>query len=276
MLDRKKKLTPKERRAIEAPLTARQRRFVEEILLDPNATQAAIKAGYSLRNSRFIASQLLERPAVRRAIDAAKSERSQRVQIDADWVLKRLHSEAEADLADIFDKETGALLPAHTWPAVWRKGLVQGIDVFEERDADGNVIGHTRKVRLSDRVRRLELIGKHVRVNAFQEIIKHKGLDGLADRLARMKSRKLRIAAGVIIDADMPDEPSILEDRPRFPEAEASSVEGVPPSAGGVTVAESDGSESCDAPSSPAHPAGHTPGEAPAAPNHQTPFKLKG
>lgn len=277
MPDRKKKLTPKERRAVEAPLTARQRRFVDEILLDPNATQAAAKAGYSAKNARKIANQLLERPAVRRAIDAARGERSQRTRVDAEYVLKRLYDEAEADLADLYDKETDALLPAHQWPPVWRRGLVQGIDVVEEKDSDGNVIGIVRKVRLSDRIRRLELIGKHVRVNAFQEVIEHKGLDGLADRLARAKGRKLRIAAGVVIDADISDEPSVLEDRLRFPEADQPpSAVVTPPSAGGVISTDHTSGEGRAAPSSPAQPAGHSSGEALAAPNHQTPFKLKG
>jgi phage terminase small subunit len=46
-----------------------------------------------------------------------------------------------------------------------------------------------KKIKLSDRVRRLELIGKHVRVNAFQEQVVVSDLGGLADRLTRAKQR---------------------------------------------------------------------------------------
>lgn len=173
-----------------AELTPKQRLFVAEYLKDLNATQAAIRAGYSERTANKIGPELLGKTSIKQAIDAAQEKREEETQIDANYVLKRLHDENEADLADLYDEETGALLPIHKWPLIWRKGLVQGVDTLEERDHEGNVIGFTRKVKISDRIKRTELIGKHVRVNAFQDIIEHKGLEGLSDRLARAKSRK--------------------------------------------------------------------------------------
>ncbi|MET3843464.1 hypothetical protein [Bradyrhizobium sp. OAE829] len=53
------------------------------------------------------------------------------------------------------------------------------------RRKDRVQIGETRKLRLSDRMRRLELIGKHIRFKAFEETVNVKGLDTLADRLER-------------------------------------------------------------------------------------------
>lgn len=97
--------------------------------------------------------------------------------IDARWLLKRLVNEADADMADLMDKETGALKPIHEWPMVWRTGLVAGVEV-NEITGDGpdgvKAVGRVQKVRLSERIKRLELIGKHVEVGAFNETINHK------------------------------------------------------------------------------------------------------
>ena len=71
-------------------LTPKQQRFVEEYLIDMNATQAAIRAGYSARNADKIASQLLGKTRVAEAIAAAKAERSSRVAVSADYVLSNL------------------------------------------------------------------------------------------------------------------------------------------------------------------------------------------
>ncbi|CAN7619658.1 terminase small subunit [Agrobacterium tumefaciens] len=176
-------------------LTKKQRRFVEEYLIDLNGAQAAIRAGYSRRNANDQAAQLLAKPAIRDAIASAMQSRSQRTQIDADWVLQRLATEAEADLADLYDDDNN-LLPVEEWPLIWRQGLVTGVDIevlFEGQGEDRKEVGRVKKIRMSDRIRRLELIGKHVRVNAFQETINVKGFDGLADRLERARKRRDRI-----------------------------------------------------------------------------------
>ena len=174
-------------------LTEKQRRFVEAYLLDPNATQAAIAAGYSAKTARAVGAENLTKPDIRELIDAARQKREEETQIDAAWVLKRLGLEAEADIADLYDEKTNTLKPIHEWPLIWRQGLVAGVEInelFEGHGEDRIQIGYVSKIKLSDRIKRLELIGKHVRVNAFQEVVQHKGLEGLADRLARAKKRK--------------------------------------------------------------------------------------
>jgi phage terminase small subunit len=148
-------------------LTAKQQQFVAEYLIDLNATQAAIRAGYSVKTANRIGPELLTKPDVAAAVSAAQQERSVRTKIDADWVLTRLAEEAEADIADLYN-EDGSLRPVHEWPLVWRKGLVAGIDVEEIRD-EGAVVGVVRKLKLSDRLKRIELIGKHVDVQAFRD-----------------------------------------------------------------------------------------------------------
>lgn len=164
-------------------LTPLQARFVEEYLLDLNATQAIKRAGSKAKDLSVAGAEFLANPKVSAAIDAAKLARSKETQIDANWVLKRLAAEAEADVADLYD-EDGRLLPMKDWPKIWRQGLVAGVKTHVSEDGVAII-----DVKLSDRIRRLELIGKHVKVNAFQEVVQHKGLEGLADRLARAKKR---------------------------------------------------------------------------------------
>lgn len=155
-------------------MTPKQQRFVEEYLIDLNATQAAIRAGYSAATAMEQGYQLLQNSSVAEAITALKAKRSEKTGIDAAWLLTRLAKEADADLNDIYDEE-GGLKPIADWPVIWRQGLVGGIKTIEERDDDGKVTGIIREVKLSDRVKRLELIGKHVDVQAFKDRVEHSG-----------------------------------------------------------------------------------------------------
>ena len=79
-------------------LTPKQALFVEEYLVDKNATRAAKAAGYSERTAYKIGSENLAKPAVRAAIDAALQGQAKRTQITADKVLRnieRLATKAE-------------------------------------------------------------------------------------------------------------------------------------------------------------------------------------
>lgn len=164
-------------------LTPKQQRFVDEYLVDLCASAAYKRAGYAARgNSAEVnAARLLRHAQVQAAINAAQVDRSQRTKIDADWVLRRLTDEAEADVSDLYD-EHGDLKPVHQWPPIWRKGLVAGIETVREKvgeDEDGKPLFATvRKIKLSDRGRRIELLGKHVYVSAFREKIDHTSSDG--------------------------------------------------------------------------------------------------
>jgi phage terminase small subunit len=181
-------------------LTPKQSRFVDEYLLDLNATQAAVRAGYSARTANEQGPRLLAHPEIKAAIDAAKVQRCERTEVNADWMLRRLVDEAEADLADLYD-ECGDLKPIDAWPEIWRQGLVAGVEIdalFEGSGEERRQVGHVKKIKLSDRVRRLELIGKHVRVNAFQERVEFSVLEGLGERIDRAKARA---AAQPVIEA---------------------------------------------------------------------------
>lgn len=163
-----------------ADLTAKQQRFVEEYLVDLNATQASIRAGYSQDAAAAIGWENLRKPEIAQAIEAAQKARSERTKIDADWVLQRLALEAQADLADLYNPN-GSLKPISEWPLVWRQGLVAGIETQQEyvnTDEGKQPDGIVHKVKLSDRIRRIELLGKHIAVGAFAERHEHTGKDG--------------------------------------------------------------------------------------------------
>jgi len=176
-------------------LTPRQHRFVEEYLVDLNGTQAAIRAGYARSGARTEGARLLTNADVQAAVDIAKTDRAKRIGIDAAWVLARLRDEVEADLADIYS-EANELLPIAEWPLIWRTGLIVGLET-EESVVDGVSCGIVRKVKQSDRTKRLELIGRHVGVQAFKDVVDVSVTNGLADRVERAKARGILAAAAV-------------------------------------------------------------------------------
>lgn len=79
-------------------LTAKQRRFVEEYLVDLNATQAAIRAGYSEKTARQAGAENLSKPVIAEAIQEAQKARSERTEVTQDRVIAEL---AKIGFADI-------------------------------------------------------------------------------------------------------------------------------------------------------------------------------
>jgi phage terminase small subunit len=144
-------------------LTPQQELFVAEYLKDLNATQAAIRAGYGEAGAHVRANELRKNPLVAAQIDAALAARNERVQIDADFVLRELFKLASCDLAAAFD-EFGNLRNIHDIPPDVRKAIsgVEVEDLFAGRGPDREQIGVTRKVKFWDKTRALEMLGRHL------------------------------------------------------------------------------------------------------------------
>lgn len=143
-------------------LTNKQRRFVEEYLVDLNATQAAIRAGYSERRASEIGYQNLRKPEIAAAVEAAMQARASRTEIDADYVLRRMVEIDQMDVLDIMSDDM-QLKPVSQWPKVWRQYL-SGFDLaemFEGRGDDREMVGLLKKVKWPDKVKNLELLGRH-------------------------------------------------------------------------------------------------------------------
>lgn len=79
------------------PLTPKQQAFVDEYLVDMNATQAAIRAKYSAKTAGQIGEKLLKKAEIAAAIEEARKDRSARTQITQDMVLNRWWEIATAD-----------------------------------------------------------------------------------------------------------------------------------------------------------------------------------
>lgn len=89
-------------------MTPKQTRFVQEYLIDLNATQAAIRAGYSEKTAGQIGEQNLKKLEVAQAVKAAMDVRAQKTEITAERVLEELWAIATADPNDIIQFRRGA------------------------------------------------------------------------------------------------------------------------------------------------------------------------
>ena len=82
-------------------MTKKQKRFIEEYLIDLNATQAAIRAGYSPKTAKDIGCENLAKPNISDAIDKAMAERSRRTGINQDRILLELARIGLAKITDV-------------------------------------------------------------------------------------------------------------------------------------------------------------------------------
>lgn len=71
-------------------LTPKQKRFIDEYLIDLNATRAAIRAGYSEETAKEIGYENLTKPHIQEAIQQAQNKRSERCCITQDDVIAKL------------------------------------------------------------------------------------------------------------------------------------------------------------------------------------------
>lgn len=173
-------------------LTPKQQRFVLEYLGDEkqNATQAAIRAGYAMKGAKDRAWQLMKQPEIAAAIKAAMTERMDRLKVNSDYVLQRLVEIDQLDVLDILEDDM-SFKPLSKWPKAWRQYLV-GFDIaemFEGQGDDRSMVGLMKKIKWPDKVKNLELLGKHVNVNAFREQVAVDVTHTLSERMAKARER---------------------------------------------------------------------------------------
>lgn len=171
-------------------LTAKKRLFAKEYLVDLNATQAAIRAGYSAKTAASQGERLLRDVDVQALINAGMTARSERTQINADYVLNRLVEIDQLDVLDIL-RDDMSFKPLSEWPKGWRQYLV-GFDIaemFEGQGEDRSMVGLMKKIKWPDKVKNLELLGKHVAVSAFREQVEVNVTHTLSERMAKARER---------------------------------------------------------------------------------------
>lgn len=178
-------------------LTPKQTRFVQEYLLDLNATQAAIRAGYSVKTAHSQGERLLRHVEVAAAIAEAKKARAERTEVDADYVLKRMIEIDQMDVLDIMDDDM-AIKPVSEWPKVWRQYL-SGFDLAEMFEGAGDkrqIAGMLKKIKWPDKVKNLELLGRHF--GMFKDKVEHTGPNGGPVQAVTMTPEQFReIAKGM-------------------------------------------------------------------------------
>lgn len=147
-------------------LTPLQERFCQEYLIDQNGKQAAIRAGYAGGQSAEVnASKLLRITKVRHRLEELREKQTERLELSADMVLKALLDIAKADLADAYDDE-GGMLSVKQMPKKFRNALAGAEETLTQN-------GLSRKIKLNDRIKALELLGRHLKL--FTDKVEHSG-----------------------------------------------------------------------------------------------------
>lgn len=164
-----------------AKLTEKQQRFVDEYLIDLNATQAAIRAGYSVDTAKEIGYENLTKPHIQKVIAERMAERSKRTGINQDRVVLELARIAFVKMTDLVDSH-GRIKDNATDDDL---ACIESVKYKQSESETGSSV--EREVKISPKLKALELLGKHlgmwndkIDVNITQPIV-ITGEDALED-----------------------------------------------------------------------------------------------
>lgn len=139
-----------------AKLTEKQQRFVDEYLIDLNATQAAIRAGYSVKTANEQGSQNLAKLSIQQAIAERMAERSKRTGINQDRVVLELAKIALVKMTDIVDSQGRIKSDASPDDLA----CIESVKYKESESDTGSSV--EREVKIASKLKALELLGKHL------------------------------------------------------------------------------------------------------------------
>lgn len=134
-------------------MTKKQKLFVDEYLIDLNATQAAIRAGYSPDTAGSIGGENLKKPEISAAIAKAMAERSRRTGINQDRILQEIAKLALVNIDDVVNLETGKIKES---AAKEDLACIQSIKIKPTE------FGTEREIKFYDKKGSLEMAGKHL------------------------------------------------------------------------------------------------------------------
>ena len=151
-------------------LRPKQQRFVEEYLVDLNATQAALRAGYSPKSAGRIGREQVVNPPVAAAIQEAQAARSQRTAITADRVLLELAAVAFSDLRQLatWGPEGVVLTASDTLSAPAARAVQEVLSTTKTRTCvttEGQTtetVEVQTRLKLHNKLQALEALGKHL------------------------------------------------------------------------------------------------------------------
>ncbi|RSO56368.1 terminase small subunit [Acinetobacter lactucae] len=146
-------------------LRGKQQRFVDEYLIDRNATQAAIRAGYSAKTATVIGAENLTKPNIQKAIEIGEAELAERTKITQDKVMKELEKIGFSNMLDYItitnegDPVTDFSKLTRDQAAAISEIVVE--EYTEGRGDDARNVKRT-KFKLSDKRSALVDMGKHL------------------------------------------------------------------------------------------------------------------
>ena len=164
-------------------LAPKHARFVEEYLVDLNATQAAIRAGYSAKNADVVGPRLLGNVGVAAAITAGQAKRSERMEITADMLVRELWIIGHSDIKDYLTIDEGGSIIAKMFEEM-PDGASRALEMIEENrtikeSADGkdsNIVNSKIRFKMHSKLGAIELIAKLL--GFMKDKVEHTGKDG--------------------------------------------------------------------------------------------------
>lgn len=157
-------------------LNEKQERFCLEYLADLNATQAAIRAGYSRKTAGAIGNKLLKKVEIQVKVSELQQERAKRTEVTVDRVVEELAKIAFADLKHFVH---------------WTE---HGVEIHDSEDVDGAVLSEVsetvsvqvfpnggesekrmKRVKLHDKMKALEMLGRHLSMFKDRTEVQHTG-----------------------------------------------------------------------------------------------------
>ena len=175
-------------------LTPKQQRFVEEYLIDLNATQAAIRAGYSPKTAEQQGSRLLRNAQVARAVADGKERASKRAQLTLDQVIAELALIGFANMADYMrvGPDGDPYLDFSTLTREQAAALTE-VTVEDFKDGRGEDARDVRRVKfkLADKRAALVDLGRHM--GGFKDKVEISGTLTLGRILERLNGADRRI-----------------------------------------------------------------------------------
>ena len=137
-------------------MTAKQKQFCEEYLIDLNATQAAIRAGYSPNAAKETGSRMLTNANIRAYIDKAMAERSKRTGINQDRVIRELARIGFVNAPDVINVDEATVKENAS------EDDTAAIASVKVKTVKGDFDSTEREIKFADKLKALELLGKHL------------------------------------------------------------------------------------------------------------------
>lgn len=171
-------------------MNPRRQKFVAERIKGHTATRAAQRAGYSKKTAYSSGQRLLKNVEISNAIQSGLNRVTKRAELKAADVLAEIRRVAFSDLSKAYAKN-GSLLHPKEMPKDLRHALcqIESQELFDGAGGDRALIGTTKKIKLHDKVRALEMLAKYF--GLLTEKIEHSGAIGAGDRLTEDEFRKI-------------------------------------------------------------------------------------